>query len=196
MIHPAKILITAALLLALTSGCTPQNEEQPGFSGASFQMVNQQGENIQFPDDFAGSPVLIGFIYTHCPDICSIITARLHQVWDEMDRSDEVQFVIATFDPERDTPDVLLDYARNFGMDNPPFTFLTGEPTEVERLMEMAGVRSEISERRETESGDPFYLIDHTDNIMLLDEDGRLVMDYGGSMTPTHILVEDLEEIL
>ncbi|MEX2600808.1 MAG: SCO family protein, partial [Balneolaceae bacterium] len=152
-------------------------------------------ETYQFPDDFRGSTLLVGFIYTHCPDICTFITANLRNIHQELEDPEGIRFLIVTFDPERDTPEVLESYAEAFDMNRPPFHFLTGETAEIEAMMERMTVRSQVSYTRETENGDELYFLNHSDKMLLINPHGELIMEYGGSMTPPHIVIEDLNNL-
>jgi protein SCO1 len=186
-------LITLIISVFIFSGC--ESNVLDDYNDVSFNLVDQNGEVVVFPDDFKGQPVVLGFVYTNCPDICSFITANLYKSWVELDEPDDIQFVIATFDPERDTPEVLKSYAEAFNMNQPPFRFLTGPVEEVEAFMQRVGVHSQVSYTREMENGEDLYFLNHTDKILLIDQNSRLVMDYGGSMTPTRIITEDLQKL-
>lgn len=189
-----RIWVQLFILLFLFTSCG--EERLDDYNDISAELTDQNGEAVTFPDDLKGKPVLMGFIYTHCPDICSFITANLHSVWEEMNETEEAHFVLITFDPERDRPEVLREYAEAFDMNRSPFTFLTGNPDQIDTLMKRLGVRSQVSYTTETEEGEELYFLNHTDKILLIDTEGRLVMDYGGSMTPTGIFVSDLNELL
>ena len=165
------------------------------YSDVQFQLVDQNGTSVTFPDDFEGAPVVMGFIYTHCPDICSFITANVSKVYNEMDDPGATQFVLVTFDPDRDTPEVLKGYADAFDMDREPFQFLTGDPDVIDQLMTRVGVRTQESYSREVEDNDRMYFLNHSDKILLIDSRSRLIFDYGGSMTPPGIIIEDLEKL-
>lgn len=186
--------LLALSFLIVLSACG--NSTLDDYSDSQFELVDQNGNKVVFPDDFEGAPLVMGFIYTHCPDICSFITANVNKIYDEMDNSGDTRFVLVTFDPERDSPDVLKNYARAFEMDKEPFQFLTGNPDTIEEFMERVSVRTQESYSRETESGDTIYFINHSDKILLIDQRSRLVFDYGGSMTPVDIFIEDLEKLL
>ncbi len=186
-------LIILIFSLAALSGCGSSALDD--YNDVSFNLVDQNGQDVTFPDDFKGQPLVLGFVYTNCPDICSFITANLYKTWVELEEPDDIHFVIATFDPERDTPEVLKNYAEAFNMDRPPFRFLTGPEDEIEAFMQRTGVRSQVSYTREIENGDDLYFLSHTDKILLIDQNSRLIMDYGGSMTPTHIITEDLQKL-
>lgn len=188
-----NLFYLAAALLILVSGCG--SPALDNFSDVRYELTNQDNEPVVFPDDFRGKPVVIGFIYTHCPDICSFITANIGKVRDEIPNPESAHFVLVTFDPERDTPEVLKNYANAFGYTGPEFQFLTGEPDVIDEMMERVGVRLQESYTSELESGEVIYFLSHSDKIMLIDQKSRLIFDYGGSMTPPAMIIEDLEKL-
>lgn len=179
--------------LLLFQGCG--HDRIDDFNDQSFQLINQNGEPVTFPDDFRGAPLVVGFVYTHCPDICSFITSNVKKVYQESNHPEGTQFALITFDPERDTPDVLKHYAYAFEMDQEPFQFLTGEPEVIDELMKRVKVRTSVSDEREVENGETMYFLSHSDKILLIDDQSRLVHDYGGSMTPVNIIAEDLGKL-
>lgn len=179
--------------LILSCGNNPEIIED--MSDASFELVDQDSNRVVFPDDFSGQYVVMGFIYTNCPDICSLITQNLLKIQQELNNPQDIQFVAATFDPARDTPSKLKKYGSAFGV-NENFTFLTGDSTEVFALMDSARVRSQVSFTQQTEEGKDLYFITHSDKIMVLDKQSRVIIEYGGSqkMIPS-LIVEDLNKI-
>ncbi len=195
-----KYQISKLLFLFLISGSVLLNSScsSPAlddYSDSQFELINQNGETVLFPDDFEGAPLVIGFIYTHCPDICSFITANISSVYEELDDPGNTQFVLVTFDPERDTPEVLKQYANAFQMDREPFHFLTGDPETVASFMQRVSVRTQESYSRELDDGERVYFLNHSDKILLIDSRSRLIFDYGGSMTPVSIIIEDLKKL-
>lgn len=191
---PLKIFLF--ILLAgtiLVHACS--NPALDDYSDSHFELVDQNGDEVIFPDDFEGAPLVIGFIYTNCPDICSFITSNVKKVYDEMENPGNTRFVLVTFDPDRDTPEVLKQYANAFDMDREPFQFLTAAPETIDDFMQRVSVRTQESYSREVEDGDRMYFINHSDKILLIDEQSRLIFDYGGSMTPVNIIVEDLNKL-
>lgn len=186
------LLFTITVALFFHS-CGPDTLDD--YSSERFELVNQNEETVVFPDDFAGAPVVMGFIYTNCPDVCSFITANIKKVYEETDNPEDTQFILVTFDPERDTPDVLKSYADAFDMDGEPFQFLTGDPETVQAFMERMNVRVQESYSKESDEEERMYFLNHSDKILLIDENSRLIFDYGGSMTPVNIIIEDLEKI-
>lgn len=175
--------------------CTNRPEVIDDFSGTSFNLLNQDSTKVVFPDDFQGQYVVMGFIYTNCPDICSLITQNLVKIQKDMNYPEDVHFIAATFDPERDTPSTLKKYGKAFDVDE-NFTFLTGDSTEVFAFMDSAHVRSQVSMRDTSSTGRELYFINHSDKIMVLDKQSRVIFEYGGSqkMIPS-IVKEDLNKV-
>ena len=188
-----KLLGFTALALLLSACGSPALDD---YSDVSYELTDQNGETVIFPDDYQGSPLVIGFIYTNCPDICSFITANVGKVHEEMSNPGDTKFVLVTFDPERDTPEVLKSYAQAFGMDREPFQFLTGDPETIDDFMKRVSVRTQESYSKELDDGDRMYFLNHSDKILLINENSELIFDYGGSMTPVNIITEDLNKLL
>jgi len=188
-IRTAGVFLIIGLLL---QSCGPERLDD--YSGESFDLINHNGQEVTFPGDYDGAPLVVGFIYTNCPDICSFITSNVKKIYREDVHPEGTKFVLITFDPERDTPGVLKNYASAFEMDKEPFEFLTGPPETIDKLMERVKVRTSVSDERETDNGS-IYFLSHSDKILLIDEQSRLVFDYGGSMTPVDIIAEDLGKL-
>ncbi|APG93189.1 cytochrome oxidase biogenesis protein Sco1/SenC/PrrC (plasmid) [Sinorhizobium americanum] len=84
----------------------------------------------------------------------------------------QISFVSITVDPERDTPDVLKQYARNFAADVKGWLFLTGDPAVVHEVGRRYGVIS-----KKTAKGD----VDHILLTSLVDRNGSLRVQYVGA---------------
>lgn len=182
--------------LLLLPGCS-DDATLDDLSGASYELVAHDGTPVAFPSAYAGEVLVVGYIYTQCPDVCSMITANMKTVRDRLDSTDGVRFVTITFDPERDTPERLADYRDAYRIDD-GWSFLTGPPDTVDRLMERLDVRTRLV----TAEGTPVsrdtvdtYFIDHTDQVTLIDADGGVHFHYSGSRTPPEILVEDINKL-
>ncbi len=183
----------------MLAGCT--GESYDSLHGESYSFVDQHGEEITFPDDYEGEILVVGYVYTKCPDICSIITANMRNIYDAMeDREQPVRFVSVTFDPKRDTPEQLQSYARTFGLDERNWTLLTGDVAEVDRFMERMGVRRALAgEEQDTfdlAAAGEDYIIDHSDRMTLLDGQANVREIYMGSRMPADMVIEDIERLL
>ncbi|HBQ59973.1 MAG TPA: SCO family protein [Balneolaceae bacterium] len=188
-----KLFLLFLPLIMVACGNEPEVIEDMG--DASFQLVNQDSTEVIFPDDFSDKYIVMGFIYTNCPDICSLITQNLVKIQKGMNYPDDVQFVAATFDPVRDRPSFLKKYGNAFKVGK-NFTFLTGDSTEVFALMDSARVRSQVSMRDTTSDGRELYFINHSDKIMVLNKEAEVIFEYGGSMPMIpSLVIEDLNKV-
>lgn len=95
-----------------------------------FSFVNQNGDTIT-NKDYLGKVYVVEFFFTTCPSICPIMNRNLIDVQNEFKNEDSFGIVSFTIDPEHDTPDVLKEYAENYGVTNPNWNFLTGERTKI-----------------------------------------------------------------
>ncbi|GGF73916.1 hypothetical protein GCM10011402_28170 [Paracoccus acridae] len=137
-----------ALACAATLSVTaigPAKAEWDGSYFPNVELVNQDGVTLRFWDDLLRDKiVVVNFVYTDCPDICGLSTARMAQVVDWLgERIGKDIFVYSiSLDPGTDTPQRLRDYADAF--DAPDgWMFLTGSPENVDIVRFKMGERSE-----------------------------------------------------
>ena len=97
-----------------------------------FSLTNQQGETINL-SDMEGKIWVTDFIFTHCPTICPIMTQEMAKLQIQFDAL-PVYFISFTVDPDRDTPEVLSRYARQFRANEQQWYFLTGEKEQIYQL--------------------------------------------------------------
>jgi protein SCO1/2 len=149
-----------------------------------FMLVSQDGTEVG-PALLRGKVVLVTFIYTWCPDICPLLTDKLARVQDDLGASfgKDIAFVSITFDPERDTTEVLRAYAEAFDADPAGWFFLTGE---VEAVREVA-TRYGVVTIPGVDGA-----IDHNLLTTLIDRRGRMRVQYLGYRFDLEELHQDL----
>ena len=124
---------------------------------------------------------IVGFVYTHCPDVCPLITERMARFRDELAKRDDlgdVRLLSVSVDPGRDTPAVLRQYATRFKAAKPDWVFLTGQPDSVLALITKGFLvpvmaRPDHTEHAEHGAVDK-TMIPHTDRIVLVDRTGNI----------------------
>lgn len=137
----------AAVLLTLTVPVSAVPEAHARWGRENLPnavVVTHEGKAVRFYDDLIKNRmVLISFVYTSCPDICPLVTARLAELQDLLaDRlGKSVFFISISIDPERDSPDALKHYAAAF-QTRPGWTFITGKPEEIRVIRHKLGERS------------------------------------------------------
>ena len=134
-----------------------------------FSLTNQD-EEVFTNESLQGRWSLIFFGYTYCPDICPITLASIKQFYDLLKDSGDtadVQVIMVSVDPERDTSEVLGNYVRYF---NPDFIGATGDYTDVYRMARNMNLTFNY-----TRIDDDNYLVNHNGEVMLIDPLGNNV---------------------
>lgn len=195
---PSSYVITYIFLsfLLIQSACINDYKVIDDMNDASFELVNQDSVRVVFPEDFRGQYVVMGFVYTNCPDICPLITQNLIKIQKDLGYPSNVQFLGVSFDPLRDTPEILHRYKEVFKVDE-NVNFLTGEPIVVQSFMDSVRVRTQESMRTTTDSGKEIYFLNHSDKIMVMNPKGEIIIEYGGSMPSIpSLIVQDLQSLI
>jgi protein SCO1 len=124
----------AASLMLLGAGCHHSAEPLPtlGQVGA-FSLVDQQARGVT-ADTLRGKVWVAAFFFTRCPTICPRITRRMRALQVATSGSN-LSLVSFSVDPENDTPQVLLEYAKHYGADLQTWSFLTGDLSVVKRTV-------------------------------------------------------------
>jgi protein SCO1/2 len=108
-------------------------------------LISHEGKKVRFFTDLIKDKVVaINFIYTSCPDVCALETARLREVQKILgDRVGRDVFLYSiTIDPEHDTPEVLRQFAEKFQV-GPGWLFLTGKESDITLLRKKLGLYNE-----------------------------------------------------
>lgn len=163
------------LLGLLTLGCSGGSPPSPGVQeedsddygpAPSFQLTDQSGAP-RTAADFLGKVWVANFIFTSCPDVCPVLTAKMAAL--------QLQFPAVTYvsfsvDPGTDTPPVLLAYAQRFHA-LPGWYFLTGPVDDVRRVV-VDGFKQAMQSMA-VNPGEPQAII-HGDRFVVIDRLGRM----------------------
>ena len=153
-----------------------------------FTLTSADG-NITL-SDYRGKIVLIYFGYSFCPDICPATLANVAQALRNMSESQakDVQLIMVSLDPARDTPEKLAEYVAHF---HPSFIGATGSD---ETLTEVTSLYGIFYEKHESDSAGG-YLIDHTATLLVIDREGYLKLVFPFGVTVDEI-ADDLKYML
>ena len=190
------VIIAAALLSLVLFSCGEDFPVKNDLSDKKFKLINQDSVMVNYPELTNGKVAVIGYIYTHCPDICPLTTNYMRLIQNklkEQNINNEVQFISISFDPSRDTPSVLQDYARVRNLDLSNWTLLTGKEAKIKEVLKSDGVIAAVSDSSKKTGS---YYIAHTDRISLMDSKGRIRAHYQGSQAPVDKVVKDIKSLL
>ena len=126
-----------------------------GNIGGSFSLINEDGIVVTDRDVIKG-PSLIYFGYTFCPDICPLDTYRNAEAVTLLEEDGyDVTPIFITFDPVRDTPEVLKEFTDYM---HPKMVGLTGSIDEIKKVAKKYRVYFKKQNTDDSEN----YLVDHT----------------------------------
>lgn len=168
-----RILVLLVLAFALMS-CGQDRPElelhgtditQSGLKG-EFSLTDHEGRQRQL-SDFKGKVVVVIFGYTYCPDVCPTMLMSMAGAMKLLgDKSQDVQVLFVTVDPERDTQEVLAQYVPFF---DPRFIGLYGTEKQVGQVAKSYRV---AYKKQYAEGGG--YAVDHSAGVYVLDRQGRV----------------------
>lgn len=152
----------------------------------STSFIDQEGQPVKL-ESLRGHPVVISMAYTGCTYTCPLILSQMQQVEKVLVEKGQknVQFVLVSFDHERDNASVLKSYLkkRNLGKS---WTLLTASSDKGPReLSNLLGIKY-----KKMEGGE----FDHSFVISALDSEGVVKGRQVGSDSDPKKLVEHLQK--
>lgn len=141
--------------------------ERPiGLFGGGFSLHTTEGASFT-EADLVGTPSVMFFGYTFCPDVCPTTLAESTGWRQALGLTpDDLRIIFVTVDPERDTPEALTSYLASFGS---PIIGLSGTPEETETAKKAFGVYAQKVE----DASSSEYLMDHTASVFMIGADGK-----------------------
>ena len=140
----------------------------------NFTLTDQTHTRISL-SQLRGKVVVMNFIYTSCalPQFCYRMTNHFSGLQNRFKGGDGRDLVLlsVTFDPARDTPERLADYASQWKADAARWHFLTGPSDEIRRLADAFGLDYFPDEG----------LIAHSLRTVVIDRAGRLRANVEGN---------------
>jgi cytochrome oxidase Cu insertion factor (SCO1/SenC/PrrC family) len=137
----------------------------------AFSLTDQSSKPVTNAT-FAGTPWAAAFVFTRCPMACPRVTrAMLGAQMDAKRRGIALRFVSFSIDPENDTPEVLLQYAKNYGADLASWSFLTGDAALVRTTAEK-GFKIAVEGTSDPSRAD--FGINHGTQLVLVDGKGHI----------------------
>jgi protein SCO1/2 len=163
--------------------------ELGGDPAPEIALVTQHGEDFTL-EAYRGQVVVLYFGYTYCPDFCPVTMLDMMQVKDILgDDASQLQVVMVSVDPERDTPARLAEY---LGFYDSTFLGLSGPADATVAAQRDYGV---MAAQHEATPGASGYLVDHSTSLFGVDPDGNLVLTWQFGTEPAEI-AEDVAYLL
>lgn len=194
---PTKIFLSLFIVFAVSlfTGCYEHFPLDHDITRTQNTFLNQDSIEVQFPKIIKDKITLMAMVYTHCPDICPMTTHNMYLVQQKLtdDLKDKVTFVVISFDPNRDTPNVLKKFAEIRDLTFDKWSLLSGDNKNTKEVMLKFDIKAIPSDSSYDENGELSYNVIHTDRISLIDQNGRLRSNYKGSTADLDMILEDIK---
>jgi protein SCO1/2 len=162
----AAVVIVTLVFGVLYFSRPPATGALAGLTGKPFTLDSTAGGTFT-EASFKGSPTILFFGYTFCPDVCPTTLAEMTSITKDLKLGPkDIKIVFATVDPQRDTLPQLKTYLSNF---DGSIIGLTGTDAEVEAAKAAFGIYS----KKGPDDGTGTYLVDHTATTFLLGKNGE-----------------------
>jgi protein SCO1 len=191
-------IVALALLLPTLAACT-----RPAFQGQvlepprpalDFTLTDQFDRQVRL-SGLRGQVVVLTFLYTTCPDICPLVTAKIRDVINLMGtQRQQVAFVAVTVDPERDTVTTVADYSQRWAMID-RWLFLTGSEPQLAPIWEYYWAGRVRDAAPSSPPAKAAYTIGHGSPVHLLDRAGQDRVVYDADFRPAS-MAHDIETLL
>ena len=190
-------LFTLVFISVVLLSCSKEIPVIKDLSKSNYKLIDQDSSVFNFPKDLKGKNVIISYLFTNCPDICPLTTHNIILIKEQLDKEGitDVEYVEISFDPERDSPSLLKNHAKERGIKSNSWHFLTGNKKVIFDLLDELNVRAMPGDTTITSKGDTIYYFIHSDRISLIDKQGRLRKNFNGSNVDKNELINSLNQL-
>ena len=154
---------------------------------ADFVLTDQLGRRFKWADT-RGKIVVVNFIYTKCPDVCPLLSAKFAAMQRSLEEQKQTDYLLVsiTTDPARDNSQTLKSYAALFKADERGWFFLTGSKEALAKVWKGFGVTV-----RKAPDGE----VQHTTLTTVIDRHGVRRVDYYGDKWQEKEVLKDMASL-
>lgn len=145
---------------------------------------NETGKKMML-NELKGKKQIMAMVFTSCTYACPLIVNDMKKIESQI-KSDDVNFLLISIDPRRDTPEVLLQYARNNKLDMKRWHLLTGDENSISELAAALGFKYKK---------EPDGSFSHSNIINVLNEAGEVAYQHFGLNQDTQDVLDKLKKL-
>ncbi len=171
--------------VGIPNGSSLQGTDLAGAPAPNFRLTDQSGNQISL-QQFKGKPVVLTFLYTHCPDVCPLTAERLHSTMLELGKdAHNVAVLAVSTDPKRDDVAAALNFSQQHQMTN-YWHYLIGTQQQLSPVWSSYSIYAQAQQQN----------INHSMAILVIDKQGHeRVFLSSNDFTPAQ-LTADLQILL
>lgn len=189
LLAPLMLLLPLLALADINRQAIEVSQAALGNQLNDMELIDING-NVHRLADFHGAPLVISIIYTACVHSCSVSTrhiSRVVQIARDALGEASFNFITIGFDYPVDDPEAMAHYARRHGVRDPNWHFMASRnPDEIKQLLADTGFIYQRSARG----------FDHTVQVTVVDQGGRVYRQVYGEIFNTPLLVEPLKNLV
>ncbi len=184
-----KIFKVIVMMLMLTFTIKSFAKELPGNSlyQINSKWTTQDGKEVELKD-FRGKPTILSMVYLTCKYICPTVISEVQSIEEKLGKNKNgVQIVLISFDPERDKPATMKEYAHHRKLDLQRWTLMTNQnESKIRELAVATGFKYQKDEKGE---------FTHSYMIFALDEDGVVKAQIEGASQDSKTFIEVIQRM-
>ncbi|HEY7350707.1 MAG TPA: SCO family protein [Ktedonobacterales bacterium] len=194
-----SVLVSAILVIIviviITHGSsnnqpTLQGTDLGGVNAPDFRLSDQFGDPVSL-SQFRGHPVVLTFLYTHCPDTCPLIADKLHLSLEKLGAdSSKVSVIAVSTDPQNDTTQSAYQFSQVHHLLN-QWHFLVGSSAQLTPIWSAYHVFAAPTTPTTTDKN----TVEHTVAIYLIDKQGHERVFLSEDFDP-NVLASNLQTLL
>lgn len=141
-----------------------------------FEATTQEDEPFT-NEDLVGTWWVANFIFTNCETVCLPMTSNMKTLQDKLNEAEieDVQLISFSVDPDRDTPEVMKEFAEEYGADFSNWTFLTGYEFDDIKELSLNSFKSLVAPPPEDDDQ-----VAHGTAFFIVNPDGEVLTHHSG----------------
>lgn len=156
----------------------------PPFEAPGFRLHDQFDQPVAL-SDYRGKVVVLTFLYTNCPDICPLITTKLHETSEQLGGDAGRTAILAvSVDPARDTLAQVRAFSTSRDMLQ-RWHYLIGSAADLQPIWRAYGIGAATSGS----------LVEHASPTFVIDPKGQVRTIHDPEFAPND-LVQDIQALL
>jgi len=161
-----------------------QGSDLGGAVAPDFRLSDQFGKQVAL-SQFKGEPVILTFLYTHCPDVCPLTAEKLHSTMQMLNGdAQKVGIIAVTIDPARDNQAAALSFSKSHNMQD-YWHYLTGPRNQLSPIW--SNYHIFVQQQQQT--------VNHSMGLYLIDKQGKQRVYMDTDFTPNQ-LADNLKILL
>jgi protein SCO1 len=159
-----------------TTSSALQGSDLGGTPAPNFSLTDQAGKQISLAQ-FKGSPVILTFLYTNCPDQCPLTAEKLHSTVQMLGQNAQhVSIIAVSTDPKRDTTAAAMNFSKAHNMQD-YWHYLVGTRQSLGPVWASYHIFAQPQQQT----------VNHSLGIYLIDKQGRERIFMNSDFTPSQL---------